>query len=104
MLENFIDKRTGIKHVFRAVVFSHEAFVLTDVKSHTVEVVTDLRTFHLPDLIKWMAGNCPPIKVEDVVTLIRQDHAFHNGKTDAWTMAAQVRPVIRSNRFPGNRA
>lgn len=96
VLQNFIEKRTGIKHVFRAVVFSHESSVLNDVKSHTVDVVTDLKKFHIPDLIKWMASNCPPIKVDDVVALMRQDHAR--------TMAAQVRPVLRSNRFPGNRA
>ena len=76
--------------------------MLIDVKSHTVDVVTDLKTFHIPDLIKWMASNCPPVKVDDVVALIRQDHAFHNGKTDARTIAAQVRLVPRSNRFPGN--
>ena len=104
VLQNFIDKRTGIKHVFRAVVFSHESSMLNEVKSHTVDVVTDLKTFHIPDLIKWMASNCPPVKVDDVVALIRQDHAFHNGKTDARKVEEQVRPVQRSRRFPGNRA
>ena len=90
-LQDFLRQRSGIQRVYRAVVFSHESSVLVSIKAPTVDVVTDLKTFAIGHLIKVMAKNAAPINVGEAVSLIRQDHAFHEHKTAQFRAARGAR-------------
>ena len=90
-LQDFLRQRLGIQRVYRAVVFSHESSVLVSIKAPTVDVVTDLKTFAIGQLIKELAQNAAPLHVGEVVSLIQRDHAFHEQKTPRLRAAGHAR-------------
>ncbi len=80
-LQDFLRQRSSVQRVYRAVVFSHESSVIVSIKAPTVDVVTDLKTFAVGHLVKELARNAALINVDEVVSLIRRDHAFNEQKT-----------------------
>jgi len=76
-LQRFLSKRTSIRRVLRAVVFSHEASLLGALQRVTVDAVALAHSFEVPSAFQRAMPRGEHLPVDEVVCLIEQDHRFH---------------------------
>ena len=81
VLQNFLQRHGVPARILRVVVLSHEKSRVGQVQNQTVDWICRLRKL---DLALFCRGRCTKNSVEDIekaVSLIRQDHAYHNKGT-----------------------
>lgn len=76
-LQEFLAKRTSIREINRAVIFSHDGSELRKVSNQTVHLVATLDYLNVGVIEGVVSGGLSGVSVERVVELIRKDHAFH---------------------------
>jgi len=76
-LQSFLNKRSSLRRVHRAVILSHDASELGDLRDPTVDLVTTIGQLSKLTLSSVLETDCSDLDVGRVVGLIERDHAFH---------------------------
>lgn len=76
-LETFLSKRGISLRVSRAVVLAHDSSEIGLMRGLTIDYVTTLKRIDSIDLFKSSRMVLAPPQVDEVISLIRQDHSYH---------------------------
>jgi hypothetical protein len=76
-LQGFLNERSPVKRVARAVVLSHDASRLGEVRSRTVDNICVLSGLRVQSILDEVNGLLSAADVQGIVRLIEQDHHFH---------------------------
>lgn len=91
VLQDFLHRRGMPARILRVVVLSHQKSRVGHVQNQTVDRIC---TLHKLDLALFCRGRCTKNSAEDIekaVSLIRQDHAYHNkGRRMSTAVGARV--------------
>lgn len=76
-LQAYLWKRVGITRVARAVVLSHDLSEIGEIRRPTVDLIATLDQLRAPVIRNALSGGLNGKRPQDIVDLVRKDHAFH---------------------------
>lgn len=79
-LQAFLSKRGCATRVHRAVVLSHPASELGEIRDQTVDLIATVDELTLAEIGDVLDDDGEVLDVRRVVELLRKDHAFHQGR------------------------
>lgn len=90
-LETFLAKRGISLRVSRAVVLAHDSSEIGLMRGLTIDYVTTLKRIDSIDLLKSARAILSSQQVDDLISLIRQDHSYHERPRQERTRATDRR-------------
>jgi hypothetical protein len=81
-LERFLQGKTSLKKISRAVIFAHERSRIASVANQTVEMIATIGSISNKAFQSVFTPAEQPIDVDRIVSLIKQDHGYQRKRRE----------------------